>query len=356
MRKWIRTILALGAFVLTLGVTARLLNEVQLFAEIPSLRDKWRYYQEHKDQYDALLIGTSRTYRGISPAMFDQLSGEAGVPTRSFNFGIDGMFPPEDAFVSDHVLRDPPKNLRWVFLEIGLFVDNFEGRNPDLVRTVYWHDWKRTLLCCRSRLWPKGKSEKFKTWFESEKGKATPASDCLTHLRLFFVKTLNLGRGSELLGDHFLNRTGKGEGIGPARDGYAAMPSERVMKGKELAEYQAEIKLRMDTPARIRSLTRYGEESLAGVIERVREIGAQPIVFIAPTTGSRREHPSEGLAVPTFDFRVPSEFPELFDPANRADPAHMNAAGADALTRRVADKFVKLARGQNPKPTLSPSR
>jgi len=30
------------------------------------------------------------------PGLFDQLTAQAGVPTRSFNFGMDGMFPPEE--------------------------------------------------------------------------------------------------------------------------------------------------------------------------------------------------------------------------------------------------------------------
>jgi hypothetical protein len=57
-------------------VTARLLNEVKLFDELPSLRDKWAHYEKHKDEYDTLFIGTSRTYRGITPALFDQLTAE----------------------------------------------------------------------------------------------------------------------------------------------------------------------------------------------------------------------------------------------------------------------------------------
>jgi hypothetical protein len=346
MNRILRSLLAFLIFVAALGGTARWLNEVALFAEIPLLRDKWKHYVEHKDQYDTLFIGTSRTYRGVMPGLFDQLNAEAGMPTRTFNFGIDGMFPPEDAYIAERILSDPPKNLRWVFIEVALFVDDFEGRNADVMRSVYWHDLKRTLLCTRSRLWPKGKSEEVETWFRSEKGKATPASDCLTHWRLFFVKTLNLGRGSELLGDRFQQRRGKGDGVGPANDGFFAMSPDRVMTGETLAAYQKEIAELMQNPARTRPLSRYGEENLEGVVKRVRELGAQPVFFLAPTTGGRRDHPSDKLPVPIIDLHVVNEFPDLFEPAMRADAAHMSARGAEAMTRRISERFVKVASEQ----------
>lgn len=354
MRKFFRGLVIALVFVTAFGATARLLNDAKLFAEIPSLRDKWAHYVEHRNDYNALLIGTSRTYRGLMPTIFDQLTAQAGVPTKTFNFGIDGMFPPEDAFVSDKILQSPPKNLRWVFIELGLFIDDFEGRDPDSVRVVYWHDLKRTLLTSRSRLWPKKKSEKWKTWFQSKQGKATAASDVITHWRLFFVKTLNLGRGSELLIDRFMDRRGKGEGVGPARDGFHAMKPGQEMTGAALAAYEKELHQLMQKPAEIRPLPFYGEESLAGVVARVREIGAEPIVFIAPTTGSRREYPSEGLALPMIDLRVPQEVPELFDPAMRADPAHVNAKGAEAMTRRFAEKFIEIAKSKGSPQTAKP--
>jgi hypothetical protein len=355
MKQILRGLAIVLIFIVALGTTARVLNDVQLFAEIPTLRDKWNHYREHKDEYNSILIGTSRTYRGVMPTILDQLTAQNGVPTKTYNFGIDGMFPPEDAFVADKILRDPPKNLRWVFLELGLFVDDFEGRNPEFVRTIYWHDLKRTLLCTRARLWPRKKSEKWKNWFRSEKGKASPASDCLTHWRVFFVKTLNLGRGSELLNDQLMGRRGKGLGNGPANDGFDPMPPERVMNAKALAEYQADIKKLTEKQAKIRPLPIYGEESLEGVIKRIRELGAEPVVFIAPTTGSRREYPSESLALPMIDLRVPQEMPELFEPEMRADPAHMSAKGAEAMTRRFAEKFVPIAKSKGSSQTSTPS-
>jgi len=101
MKQILRGLAIVLIFIVALGTTARVLNDVQLFAEIPTLRDKWNHYREHKDEYNSILIGTSRTYRGVMPTILDQLTAQNGVPTKTYNFGIDGMFPPEDAFVAD---------------------------------------------------------------------------------------------------------------------------------------------------------------------------------------------------------------------------------------------------------------
>src|SRR5262245_37152928 len=123
MRKVLRGLLIAAVFLVALFTTARMLNEVELFAEIATLRDKWEHYGEQKDRYDTLWFGSSRIYRGIMPGLFDQLTSEGGVPTKTFNFGLDGMFPPEDAYVIERALENPPNNLRWVFIEIGLYID-----------------------------------------------------------------------------------------------------------------------------------------------------------------------------------------------------------------------------------------
>src|SRR4029078_1657438 len=191
-----RLIHALGLvaifFGVLLGATA-LLSRVDPFREVTIMREKWDFWQQHKDEYDTLFIGTSRIYRGLKPTVFDEVTAAGGVPTHTFNFGVDAMLPPEDAYVAEYILRDPPKNLRWVFLELGVFIDDFRERDADSIRSSHWHDWRRTWLCIRANLWPKGKKEKLQKWFKSTDGKSWPADVAWTHFRLFVKRSLNLG-------------------------------------------------------------------------------------------------------------------------------------------------------------------
>jgi hypothetical protein len=323
------------------------LHRVDPFREVPMLREKWDHWREHKDDYDTVFIGTSRTYRGVSPAIFDEMTAAAGVPTHSFNYGIDAMLPPEDAYVADYVLRNPPKNLKWVFLELGVFVDDFEDRDPDSVRSRHWHDWRRTSLCVQATLWPKQKSEKWKTWFQPRKDKPWPADTAWTHLRLFGVRALNLGRGAAAMNEWMEGKGPNPKQLGPRGDGFNPYPKSAVLKGDALAAYEKGLAERQKDPARRSPLKAQQQQSFDDVVSQVRKVGAKPIAIIAPTTGPLRLRPAAKSNVPLIDACDVQTFPQFFTPDVRVDHAHLNARGADLFTRHLAGQFVEIAR-QNP--------
>jgi hypothetical protein len=60
---------------------------------------KLKFFTEHKDEFDTLFVGTSAIYYSVSPEIFDRTTRESGLPTRSYNFGIDAMHPPENFYV-----------------------------------------------------------------------------------------------------------------------------------------------------------------------------------------------------------------------------------------------------------------
>lgn len=53
-----------------------------------------RWFQDHKDSYDIVFIGSSRVYHGLSPKLFDQIAAQAGHHWRTFNLGVDRMKTP----------------------------------------------------------------------------------------------------------------------------------------------------------------------------------------------------------------------------------------------------------------------
>lgn len=324
-----------------------ILHRVDPFREVPIVREKWDHWLQHKDEYDTLFIGTSRTYRGISPALFDELTAKAGTPTHSFNFGIDGMLPPEDAYVAEYILRNPPKNLKWVFIELGVFVDDFEDRDPDSIRSRHWHDWRRSSLCIQATLWPKQKSEKVKTWFRPRKDKPWPADTAWTHLRLFGTRFFNLGRGAAMLNEWMAKTSPNPKYLGADGDGFNPYPKSQVLKGDGLAAYEKSLNDRKVAPATLSPLKLQHQETFDDVVNLVRKAGAKPIAIVAPTTGTLRLRPAEASKVPLIDACDVQTFPQFFTPDVRIDSAHLNYRGADLYTRYLVDQFVELAR-QNP--------
>ncbi|MEQ1859873.1 MAG: hypothetical protein ABMA13_08055 [Chthoniobacteraceae bacterium] len=348
MTRLIRPLVVILIFFAALAGLATLLGPIEPLRDVPVVGEKWTHWRAHKDEFDTLFIGTSRTFRGVMPSIFDQLTAGAGVPTRSYNFGVDAMFPPEDAYVAEALLRDPPRNLRWVFIEQGLFISGFEGRPPTSVRTIYWHDWTRTRLCLRETLWPKKRGVKWSKWFEPDDEKPSPASNALTHLHVFLLKALNIGRGSSAWSRVVFNTPSNAGFLGLAADGFEPSSGDGVMRGHELERYEREYAERVKTPTRVVPLRPYSLESFERQLRFARKAGARTIFIVAPTTGELSGHPAPELGVPTFDFRDLVKFPELFAKEHRTDIAHMNAKGAELYTRRLAEKFIELAKTQPP--------
>src|SRR5947209_3135519 len=112
LRKLGSVVIALVAFVATSAIIHSLLPPI-----VPEgIAAKLEFFAQHKDEFDTLLVGTSSIYYSISPEIFDRITRESGLPTRTFNFGIDAMHPPENFYVLDQILKTRPHHLKWVFL------------------------------------------------------------------------------------------------------------------------------------------------------------------------------------------------------------------------------------------------
>lgn len=342
-------------FIVTLSIGATLSSRIDPFRELEQMREKWDYWVRHKDQYDTVFIGTSRTYRGVIPALFDEMTAAAGMPTRTFNFGIDGMISPEDAYLADYILSDPPKNLRWVFLEVAKFEGNFENRDPKNVRTSHWHDWQRSWLCIRSTLWPRGKKVDWKRWFRPDDDQPWPADTAWTHLRLFVSRALNLGRGALAVEELLLDRSSFKPGLlGEANDGFLPYPPETVLEGPALIEYEKRLAHRQQVPAKLSDLRPHHQETVDRVLKLAQAGGGRPVLFIAPSVGPTRFRPAEREGVPVLDFYDVRAYPEMFTPDVRVDLQHLNARGAGLFTRALAERFIKAASPEAPARSTSP--
>ena len=308
--------------------------------EVPQVKEKLEWFRAHRGEYTALFLGSSRVRRHIIPGLFDRLAAEQGIEMRSFNLGVDSLAAPEDSYVLDQALAAAPPRLRYVFIELSYFRANFSGQGADTIRAAYWHDWERTRAVWRrlaSEDWAqikplkKRKKARWSSWIAE-------VSECAglfaEHGRLFLHRSANLGRGAAWLriatGVRLPND--RLAPLGPARDGF--IPSDTVISGSTLAEYQRQLAALTAVASRERPLDRVPQENLEAMLARVRARGAEPILFIAPSTGGLIFHPRREVA-PLLDFSAPQQWPALFDPQSRADLGHLNTAGAEAFTRAL---------------------
>ena len=83
---------ALGAvFLLTFAGACTGLRALLPERQIPEVTAKLQHFRQHAAEYDTLFIGSSRIYHQLIPELFDRTTAAHGLPTRTFNAGIDAI-------------------------------------------------------------------------------------------------------------------------------------------------------------------------------------------------------------------------------------------------------------------------
>lgn len=337
---------AAGAIVAAAGI-----RQIAPFAGVDQIETKLAWYSARSAGCDTLLVGSSRVYHGIDPAVFDQTTAAAGHATRSFNFGIDGMFAPEDSLVLEAILKRRGSSLRWVVLELGLLHNDFAGSAPEARRTVHWHDWRRTRRVCRDLLSAGGGSSRWKSMSGSGPDADARRAYLARHAQLFLKRTFNVGRGTAILGALGGSETkAPPEILGPKKNGFVPTWEGRKLSGDKLEKYNRMLARRLATPAPRVAIAAELQANLDEMIAAVRHAGATPVVVISPTLLKQFAVPEARTDAAILNFSDPRRYPELLSPDAHADQAHLNPAGARLYSRLIAERFVETIRQFAPPP------
>jgi hypothetical protein len=296
---------------------------------------KLEFFAQHKDEFDTLFVGTSSIYYAVSPEIFDRTTRENGRPTRSFNFGIDAMHPPENFYVLDQILKTKPRNLKWVFIETA-DIETKLHKVLGTERAVYWHDGPRTALAVRKALNPRGNAKWYVRLSRLWVGRRALAA----HLKLFAQRFANVGRAMDLFSTGTSGRNSEDElELGPKRDGYRL--AGQAMPAEQAAGFQQRLAQEI-AQARPKPLDRYADEAYRDYAHRLRAIGAAPLFVVPPLIFQspvifREPPPPPG---PLLTFNDAASYPMLFDTKFRIDDAHLTREGAEDFTRLLAQEFL----------------
>ena len=345
-RKVLNAGIALLAFVLACAG----LNAILPFPEIDVLSPNLRFFLQHRDDFDTLFIGSSRIRHQISPAIFDRTMREAGLPTRTFNFGVNAMVPPEDGYVLERLLTARPRHLKWVFIELDELQTKRVPETEGTRRSLYWHDGKRTALVLRAILddpsYRDGGFVRLRKLGELMLPglENSDARDLFFFHGALFVKNFaNIGRKIELAG--WISRLWKEEGLSKELGSNGYVPLSETMSAAEAAIYQADLE-RAVTHAGSRFVSAATEDAYRDLAEEVRKAGATPIFLVTPLTmqielGFR---PESGIAGTVMSFNNARAYPQLYRNEMRIDRSHLNIMAAEEFTRLVAENFLQLRR------------
>lgn len=333
-------------FLAALGAVGWTIHEALPFPDIPIVRAKVERFAEAHDQYNTLFIGSSRIHYQIIPSIFDQMAAEAGVQTTSYNAGVAGMRPPETDYFFDYLMRTPPKNLRWVFIELSSLRASVDAREKGTIREVYWHDWPRLWVLFQRSLVSKldGKPRKFRKRVSDVSKQLV---EFVGHVDIFMRNVTNIGRGSTLTsrllnGPQPRRRAVSPGALGPALDGWIRTGRPEEITGKQLQDYDEDLSARRKHPAQKEWGDVVSQRALAAMVEQIEKLGAKAVLLVPPVTSKRNFHPLPELAdrVMVLDFSDLQQFPELFEHRYRLDTDHVNTAGAEAFTRALAQTWA----------------
>ena len=304
------------------------------FERVPGVYHKWRYWLAHKDRFDVLFVGTSRLYHQVIPAEFDvgvQTTAPALGPVRSFNFGYDAMWPPEQFYLLRRILAERPAKLRYVVFDCMDIQPRLDERNARTRRTAYWHDWRHTRMAWSAV--PDMAEPLLAKW-----------RFATAHGALLLRELTNQGLGAEWLSYEFgVERRKKESRWDPPAEwkdteGYGRGTDE-PFAGQKLAAYEANIRaLRLLWPPQQLSPAYY--RVIQAIDAEVRAAGAEPVWVVTPSDDVTENFTGFPPGVLVWHYADPHAFAELYDPAVHYDHAHLNHRGAQIFTRMLAERFA----------------
>src|SRR5437764_1691332 len=220
--------LCVAAFVFTCVV-------LHAFLPAPNIGDvsaKLRFFAIHKDEFDTIFVGSSRIHNGVAPSIFDRVLAENGIPSRSFNFGASGMYPPEEFYVLEQILAFNPRNLKRLFLEIDDVQAAWLSGDQISQRDVAWHDTKNTWLIVR-KIFDLDVREPLARKLKLLRRARDPLA---RHLMLWARNISNQGRAFDLAESFASGDQIDPEKLGPKLDGH--FQTEEVISGETELAYQ----------------------------------------------------------------------------------------------------------------------
>jgi hypothetical protein len=334
----IHRFLCVAIALVALVATSALLHALFPPAIPAGVAAKLKFFTEHKDEFDTLFVGTSSIYYAVSPEIFDKITRENGVPTRTFNFGIDAMFPPENFYVLEHILKTKPRNLKWVFVEMDEIQNRWTDNTLGTHRILYWHDWPRTALTLKKTLDPRGDAK----WYGKIARLWLARRNLIANLALFAKQFSNVGRGADFFSNNDARFAQADSELGLKRDGYRlagdAMSAERAASFQQkLAQEVSESRPKFIDPTT--------DQAYRDSAARIRQLRANPIFVVTPVFFQSplrfRRSPPPG---PLLSFNDCKSYPDLYDSKVRIDEGHLTREGSEEFTRLLAQEFVLRAR------------
>ena len=337
-------ILHVVLFVLGLLASSLMLRWLDFMPYFGWTRSKCVHYVANVQQYDTLVLGSSRLHFGFLPSAFDQRMAELGQPSKVFNLAFSGMEPHDFFDLGLWIAERPVVGAHRVLVELTAWNPRDLGTNWMADMQLQTHTARQMLPRLES-IWACNTSWAVR-W---DKG--------YTVLAHTLVNFLRIGQGPRIADD--LLRAARGvtlQGAFPVKDdGFRdvaldAWPANKkahdeLMADPVPADIALAAKRRETFPPVQRGGFNYG--AWQAFDSKVRAAGWEPIYIVMPllSFGFQGRDAVEEIAKKAIvlDLDDPNRHPALFERSLWYDRSHMNRTGAEFLSHYLADLIVKAS-------------
>ncbi len=345
------TSLYVGLGLAGLSAVAALLHPLVPWPEERAMRAKYEHFAQHKDEFDAVYIGSSRMLRGIDPRVVDAELEARGKPFRSFNFALDGMMALESDFVMRELFDLSPARLRFVLMEANTWYGGYDakygnpGTDPHSQRSVFWHTVPQTMKALET------------LWLAKE-----PAWERLklagTHVETMAWKLVNYGQGArifarlcgldaeEIGAEIPVHVIAEGRGYQPMEgltDDFHTEGHEVFLTPQAQERYPQLIAAIPAANAARDTLATYNFAALRSQQDAAAAHGVELVHVVMPTVRGTPDPLAlrDGRHISVlFHFNDPEKYASLFAIDRRWDIGHLSRLGAQELSALIADSLA----------------
>ncbi|MBD2480486.1 hypothetical protein [Planktothrix sp. FACHB-1365] len=344
-------------------MTSVLLYQIAPAPEIPIISEKFRKFEEHKNDYNTLFFGSSRIYRHIIPRVFDRQMASKGYNIKSYNLGVSGMNFAETYFFIQKILETKPLKVKWVFIESPDFDLNIADENLKTDRVIYWHTMEHTLWIYQFIL-------------ESDVTLTRKLFLLGEHTIPLIYHIFNISQADPLIrsfifsqpdqNPYLIRERDRRDYSSPGEDGYLALDDEDptytqfTQRNQDylsnLESYQEKVLKLIENQknSNHRTFLKPLElRTIKEITQLIIKMDAQPILILNPILSNQSQlviASKGGQIFPLISFNDPIKYPELYDPKNRFDSDHLNKAGSQKFTKLLADQFATYLNSKNINP------
>ncbi|MBI4881247.1 MAG: hypothetical protein HY812_16550 [Planctomycetes bacterium] len=341
-RSLVNAVLCLGALAATCAAVAALSPEPdpQFYGA------KFRAFEETKDEYDIVFFGTSQTFYTLIPATIDRQLASAGLPLRSYNFGLFGAEGFEVDHMIERVLDLEPRRLKWIVAEWTQWsaVPRHEA-NLYTDRSIFWHTFGRTVEAVRS------------VWLSHARLGRKLAVTC-AHLNLMCQRYSGYGQAKPILealfpGGMRYRHELVVEEMREKRGNMSLQPSAEVTSIEAPAgDLDAFAELREGLDAENAAQVDLGVHNAhvqRRQIERMAAAGVEVLYFTLPGAGPAPEayRLAERGDLPAFlGLNSAARYPGIYRPEFYFDRIHLNDLGAARASYIVGQALARYLKGE----------